>query len=47
MRRYIGHELFHVVAHVCGNDGIDMQEEEPCYIIGELCEKITKLFMNG
>lgn len=43
----IGHELFHVVAHVCSNEGIDMQSEEPCYIIGELCEKITKLFMNG
>lgn len=43
----IGHELFHVVAHVCGSDGIDIQSEEPCYIIGELCEKITKLFMNG
>lgn len=42
----IGHELFHVVAHVCGSDGIDVQSEEPCYIMGELCEKITKLFMN-
>lgn len=42
----IGHELFHVVAHVCGSDGIDIQSEEPCYIMGELCEKITKLFMN-
>lgn len=47
MANTIGHELFHVVAHVCGSDGIDIQSEEPCYIIGELCEKITKLFMNG
>ena len=47
MANTIGHELFHVVAHVCGKDGIELQGEEPCYIIGELCEKITKLFMNG
>lgn len=36
----IGHELLHVVAHICDNDGIEMQSEEPCYIMGELCEKI-------
>lgn len=36
----IGHELLHVVAHICDNDGIDMHSEQPCYIMGELCEKI-------
>ena len=36
----IGHELLHVVAHICDNDGIEMQSEQPCYIMGELCEKI-------
>lgn len=40
MANTIGHELFHVVAHVCGNDGIDMQEEEPCYVMGKLCEEM-------
>lgn len=40
----IGHELFHVVAHVCSNEGIDMQSEEPCYIMGELCEKVMVVF---
>lgn len=35
----IGHELLHVVAHICEQDGIDMLSEEPCYMIGSLCEK--------
>lgn len=35
----IGHELLHVVAHICDNDNITMQSEEPCYIMGELCQK--------
>lgn len=39
----IGHELLHVVAHISSTDDIDMQGEEPCYVIGELCEKIFKL----
>ena len=38
----IAHEMFHVVAHICGKDNIDMQGEEPCYIMGELCEKVFK-----
>lgn len=43
----IGHELFHVVAHICGKDGIDLQSEEPCYIMGTLCEDIfVKHFLN-
>ncbi len=44
MANTIGHELFHVVAHVCGSDGIDIQSEEPCYIMGELCEKVMVVF---
>lgn len=36
----IAHELFHVVVHICSHDGIDLQSEKPCYIMGELCEKI-------
>lgn len=35
----IGHELLHVVAHICEQDGIDMLSEEPCYMMGTLCEK--------
>lgn len=47
MANTIGHELFHVVAHICGKDGIDMQGEEPCYIMGTLCEEIfVKHFLN-
>ena len=40
----IGHELLHVVAHICDNDGIEMQSEQPCYIMGELCERVFKDF---
>lgn len=36
----LGHELLHVVAHVCEADGIDMMGEEACYLMGTLCEKI-------
>lgn len=36
----IGHELLHVVAHICDNDGIEMHSEQSCYIMGELCEQI-------
>lgn len=33
------HELFHVVAHICGFHGISMTSEEPCYLMGWLCQK--------
>lgn len=42
----IGHELFHVVAHICDNDGIEMQSEQPCYIMGDLCERIYESIKN-
>lgn len=40
----IGHEFLHVVAHICEQDGIDMLSEEPCYMMGSLCEKFFKLY---
>lgn len=36
----IAHELFHVVTHICETDGIDMTTEEPCYMMGWLCQSI-------
>lgn len=39
-----GHELLHVVAHICEQDGIDMMSEEPCYMMGSLCEKFFKVY---
>lgn len=36
----VGHELLHVVAHACEEDGIEMKGEEPCYMMGELCERV-------
>lgn len=32
------HELFHVVVHICTTHGIDLEGEEPCYIMGKLCQ---------
>ena len=39
----IGHELLHVVSHICEQDGIDMLSEEPCYIMGSLCEQLFQV----
>ena len=39
----IGHELLHVVVHICEHDGIDMMSEEPCYIMGSLCEQFFQV----
>lgn len=36
----LAHEMFHVVAHICGYLGLDMQGEEPCYLMGWLCQSI-------
>lgn len=38
----IGHELLHVVAHICEEEKIDMLGEEPCYMMGSLCESVFK-----
>lgn len=38
----IGHELLHVTAHICEAYNIDMGDEQACYIMGELCERIFK-----
>lgn len=32
------------VAHICEQDGIDMLSEEPCYMMGSLCEKFFKVY---
>lgn len=42
MANTMGHELLHVVAHICGQDGIGMQGEEACYMMGELCEGVFR-----
>lgn len=42
MANTIGHELLHVAQHMCERDGMDMHGEEPCYIMGELCEEVFK-----
>lgn len=39
----IGHELLHVVVHICERNGIDMLSEEPCYMIGSLCEQLFQV----
>lgn len=40
----IGHELLHVVSHICEQDGINMMSEEPCYMMGSLCEGFFKMY---
>ena len=40
----IGHELLHVVAHICEQDEIDTMSEEPCYMMGSLCEQFFKVY---
>ena len=39
----IGHELLHEVVHICEHDGIDMMSEEPCYIMGSMCEQFFQV----
>ena len=39
----IGHELLHVVAHICEQDGIDMMSEEQRYMMGALCEQLFQV----
>lgn len=42
MANTMGHELLHVVAHICGQDGIGMHGEEACYMMGRLCEDVFR-----
>lgn len=42
----VSHELFHVVAHICEKDGIDMLSEEPCYIMGTLIESVFEQYLK-
>lgn len=41
----VAHEMFHVVCHICGALGIDLNTEEPCYLMGWLCQSISRLFI--
>lgn len=38
----IAHEALHVVQHVCDRMGIDLNGEEPCYIMGGLVQSLFK-----
>lgn len=40
------YEHLHVAAHICEQDGIDMMSEEPCYIMGSLCERFFQAVHN-
>lgn len=41
----VTHEMFHVVCHICGALGIDLNSEEPCYLMGWLCQSVSRLFI--
>lgn len=41
----VAHEMFHVVTHICEALGIDLKKEEPCYIMGWLCQAISNIFI--
>ena len=41
----VAHEMFHVVCHICGALGIDLNSEEPCYLMGWLCQSVSRLFI--
>nr|DAD82343.1 MAG TPA: hypothetical protein [CrAss-like virus sp. ctcfK29] len=34
-----GFFLLSTYSYICEQDGIDMLSEEPCYMMGSLCEK--------
>lgn len=38
----LGHEVFHLIAHICDIKGLDFFGEEPCYLAGTIYEIITK-----
>ena len=39
------HEMFHVVTHICESLGIDLKDEEPCYMMGWLCKAVSRIFI--
>ena len=39
------HEMFHVVTHICESLGIDLKDEEPCYMMGWLCQAVSRIFI--
>lgn len=41
----VSHEMFHVVCHICCTLGIDLKGEEPCYLMGWLCQSVSRLFI--
>lgn len=41
----VTHEMFHVVTHVCEALGIDLKDEEPCYMMGWLCQSVSRIFI--
>ena len=41
----VTHEMFHIVSHVCDSLGIDMKSEEPCYLMGWLCQAVSRIFI--
>lgn len=34
------------VAHICEQDGLDMMSEDPCYIMGSLCEQLFRVMQQ-
>lgn len=42
----VTHEMFHVVCHICDALSIDLNSEEPCYMMGWLCQSVSRLFIK-
>lgn len=43
----IAHETLHVVQHVCERMAIDLDGEEPCYIMGEMVQALFDAVENN
>ena len=41
----VAHEMFHVVTHICEALGIGLKDEEPCYVMGWLCQAVSRIFI--
>lgn len=41
----VTHEIFHVVTHICESLDIDLKDEEPCYMMGWLCQAVSRIFI--